>query len=125
DRIAIAARAGIALARETHLRAGFDPLGQFEIDRRAVTQLDALRLERCGLLERHTQAIGDVRTLGGRWAPPEPARKAALLPRARAATEQPFQYVLEAGLAPAKVELCAAGPETALRPSASAAKAST
>ena len=122
DRIARAARTLLALAGQLHLRAGLDPGGELEVERLAVCERHALRLQRRRLDERHLQAIRGILALGLR-APTEAAGEPAAAATLRAA-EQPFEDVAHVGPAGAALIAFAAEAAAGLRsPAATAAKA--
>jgi hypothetical protein len=123
DAVSGAARALLPFTLQAHLRAGIDPGGQLEIDRRPVGEADALRLERRGVGERHLEAVGDVGAAlrrRGLAAVTESARAGAAR-AARAAAEQPFEQVAEVGLSAHAFEI--AGGESARAAAGAAAEA--
>src|SRR5690606_8658230 len=92
--VTCSAGAGLALALEPHLRAALDAGGKLEIDRRAVRQADALRLERGRVHERHLEPVADVGpALRRRLAARAEARPGAARPTE--AAEQPLEDVAE------------------------------
>jgi hypothetical protein len=117
DRVAIAARAGLALAGEADPASLLDRLWKLDVDGLAARKGGALRLERRSILEGNRKTIGDVGALLGRRlagpASPETAKAAAALPAAGAA-EQAFENVRKIDLL-ASPELPSAGaaPEAA------------
>src|SRR3546814_18579258 len=58
--VAIAAGASLALSGKPHLPAALDPRRQLQVDRLAVGEGDALRLQRRRFLKRNLQPIGDI-----------------------------------------------------------------
>src|SRR3546814_8724716 len=102
DAVAGAAGPRLPLTGKAHLGAGFDPGGEFQVDRRPIRQRDALRRLRRGVDERDRQAISDIGAfLRRRAAPAEAAER----PAAAATTEQAFEYVAEVGAVVAEATL--------------------
>ena len=95
QRIARAARSGLALAGKPHLRAVFHPGGQLEVDSLAVRERDALAGQGRGIGQRDAQPVMHI---GPAWLRARPAPAKASATKASAGTapaEQPLEEIAE------------------------------
>jgi len=127
DPVTISADPKLPLVLEAHHRAIINAGGQFEVDRLAIGQRDALIAPGGGIGEGHGEAVLDIgpatRRRGWRRLAAEPAARACTRLLARFAPEQPFEQVAEINLIGADpAEIRAARPR-AIRAAASVAAA--